>query len=179
MWSQQCYLDFDRGANHHAQLHIHSGKIVPPLSWIKVHGHFFLVCSFNPFAPIHRTPRATSTTWVHWLCLLIGLIWPVSHFSQATCILSALIYLQQRINGQYLSIAPLSASNTSLNYLRSTKGRSYMCNTEQTLAVVPNFSLNTFRLQVQPFEVTTNQFATGTKCLFCLSCCYPKFLSLK
>ncbi|KAM8762690.1 lysosome-associated membrane glycoprotein 1a [Acanthopagrus schlegelii] len=60
--------------------------------------------------------------------------------------------------------APLSASNTSLNYLRSTKGRSYMCNTEQTLAVVPNFSLNTFKLQVQPFEVTTNQFATAEEC---------------
>ncbi|XP_070771858.1 lysosome-associated membrane glycoprotein 1a [Enoplosus armatus] len=60
--------------------------------------------------------------------------------------------------------APFSASNTSLNYLRSTLGRSYMCNAEQTLAVVPTFSLNTFRLQVQPFEVTTNQFATAEEC---------------
>lgn len=61
-----------------------------------------------------------------------------------------------------LSTAALSASNTSLNYLRSTLGRSYMCNTEQVLAVAPSFSLNTFKLQVQPFEVTNNQFATGT-----------------
>lgn len=60
--------------------------------------------------------------------------------------------------------APISASNTSLDYLRSTLGRSYMCNAEQTLAVVPTFSLNTFRLQVQPFEVTTNQFATAEEC---------------
>lgn len=59
---------------------------------------------------------------------------------------------------------PVSVSNTSLNYLRSTLGRSYMCNTEQTLAVVPAFSLNTFRLQVQPFNVTTNQFATAEEC---------------
>nr|XP_033480854.1 lysosome-associated membrane glycoprotein 1a [Epinephelus lanceolatus] len=60
--------------------------------------------------------------------------------------------------------APFTASNTSLDYLRSTLGRSYMCNTEQTLAVVPTFSLNTFRLQVQPFAVTTNQFATAEEC---------------
>ncbi|XP_041640942.1 lysosome-associated membrane glycoprotein 1a [Cheilinus undulatus] len=61
--------------------------------------------------------------------------------------------------------APFWASNTSLDYLRSTLGRSYMCNTEQTLTVVPTFSLNTFRVQVQPFEVTTNQFATAEECL--------------
>ncbi|KAM9860827.1 lysosome-associated membrane glycoprotein 1a [Aulostomus maculatus] len=60
--------------------------------------------------------------------------------------------------------APFSASNTSLDYLRSTLGRSYMCNAEQTLLVVPTFSLNTFRLQVQPFGVTTNQFATAEEC---------------
>ncbi|XP_071397489.1 lysosome-associated membrane glycoprotein 1a [Centroberyx affinis] len=60
--------------------------------------------------------------------------------------------------------APFSASNSSLDYLRSTLGRSYMCNAEQTLVVVPAFSLNTFRLQVQPFGVTTNQFATAEEC---------------
>ncbi|KAM4744504.1 lysosome-associated membrane glycoprotein 1a isoform 2-T2 [Anableps anableps] len=44
-------------------------------------------------------------------------------------------------------IVAFSASNASLDYLRSTLGRSYMCNTEQTLLVVPAFSVNTFRLQ--------------------------------
>ncbi|XP_069029689.1 lysosome-associated membrane glycoprotein 1a [Embiotoca jacksoni] len=58
----------------------------------------------------------------------------------------------------------LSASNTSLDYLRSTLGHSYMCNAEQTLLVVPAFSLNTFRLQVQPFGVTTDQFSTAEEC---------------
>ncbi|XP_033965537.1 lysosome-associated membrane glycoprotein 1a [Pseudochaenichthys georgianus] len=62
------------------------------------------------------------------------------------------------------AIAPISASNSSLDYLRSTLGRSYMCNAEQTLAVVPSFSLNTFRLQVQPFQVTTDQFDTAEEC---------------
>ncbi|XP_054471032.1 lysosome-associated membrane glycoprotein 1a [Anoplopoma fimbria] len=60
--------------------------------------------------------------------------------------------------------APFSFTNTSLDYLQSTLGRSYMCNAEQTLVVVPTFSLNTFKLQVQPFEVTTNQFATAEEC---------------
>ncbi|XP_042348422.1 lysosome-associated membrane glycoprotein 1a [Plectropomus leopardus] len=59
---------------------------------------------------------------------------------------------------------PIRASNTSLDYLRSTLGRSYMCNAEQTLVVVPTFSLNTFKLQVQPFAVTTSQFATAEEC---------------
>jgi lysosomal-associated membrane protein 1/2 len=60
--------------------------------------------------------------------------------------------------------APLSASNNSLNYMPSMLGRSYMCSAEQTLAVAAAFSLNTFRLQVQPFGVTTNQFATAEEC---------------
>ncbi|XP_070818695.1 lysosome-associated membrane glycoprotein 1a [Chaetodon trifascialis] len=66
-------------------------------------------------------------------------------------------------NWSDMSVA-LLASNTSLNYLRGSLGRSYMCNAEQVLAVVPAFSLNTFRLQIQPFAVTTNQFATAEEC---------------
>lgn len=59
---------------------------------------------------------------------------------------------------------PVLVSNDSLDYLRSTLGRSYMCNSEQTLFVAEGFALNTFRLQVQPFGVTTNQFATAEEC---------------
>uniref|UniRef100_A0A8C5N518 Lysosome-associated membrane glycoprotein 1 n=1 Tax=Gouania willdenowi TaxID=441366 RepID=A0A8C5N518_GOUWI len=60
--------------------------------------------------------------------------------------------------------APFVASNTSLSYLWSTLGHSYMCNAEQTLAVERDFSLNTFKLQIQPFGVTTHQFATAEEC---------------
>ncbi|KAM3877083.1 lysosome-associated membrane glycoprotein 1-like [Diretmus argenteus] len=60
--------------------------------------------------------------------------------------------------------APFLASNSSLEYLQSSVGRSYMCNAEQTLVVVPTFSLNTFRLQMQPFGVTSHQFATAEEC---------------
>lgn len=57
-----------------------------------------------------------------------------------------------------------SAVNNSLAYLQGSAGRSFMCSSEQTLAVVPTFSINTFRLQLQPFNVTGNQFAAAEEC---------------
>ncbi|XP_071210693.1 lysosome-associated membrane glycoprotein 1-like [Salvelinus alpinus] len=59
---------------------------------------------------------------------------------------------------------PFSASNSSLDYMRGTLGRSYMCREEQTLAVTVNFSLNTFQLQVQPFGITGDQFGAAEEC---------------
>lgn len=61
-------------------------------------------------------------------------------------------------------IPAFTATNSSLNYLRSSLGHSYMCNAEQTLVILQNFSINTFRLQVQPFGVTTTQFASAEEC---------------
>ncbi|XP_045555522.1 lysosome-associated membrane glycoprotein 1 [Salmo salar] len=60
--------------------------------------------------------------------------------------------------------APFDTSNSSLDYLRGSLGRSYMCISEQTLAVDQNFSLNTFQLQVQPFGITRGQFAQAEEC---------------
>uniref|UniRef100_A0A671KJ54 Lysosome-associated membrane glycoprotein 1 n=1 Tax=Sinocyclocheilus anshuiensis TaxID=1608454 RepID=A0A671KJ54_9TELE len=54
--------------------------------------------------------------------------------------------------------------NGSLNFLQCSVGRSYMCSAEQMLAVVPTFSINTFRLQLQPFNVTANRFAAAEEC---------------
>ncbi|KAJ8255715.1 hypothetical protein COCON_G00195790 [Conger conger] len=59
---------------------------------------------------------------------------------------------------------PFSGSNGSLDYLRGTLGRSYMCSAEQTLFVLSNFSLNTFQLQVQPFGVSGDQFGAAEEC---------------
>lgn len=53
--------------------------------------------------------------------------------------------------------------NQSLDYLRGTLGFSYMCREMQNLGVAPDFSINTFQVQVQPFAVTGKQFAAG-KC---------------
>ncbi|XP_071186990.1 lysosome-associated membrane glycoprotein 1a [Salvelinus alpinus] len=60
--------------------------------------------------------------------------------------------------------APFITSNSSLDYLRGSLGRSYMCISEQTLAVDHNFSLNTFQLQVQPFDITRGQFTQADEC---------------
>ncbi|RVE74422.1 hypothetical protein OJAV_G00021560 [Oryzias javanicus] len=61
-------------------------------------------------------------------------------------------------------MTPFSASNSSLDYLKSSVGHSYMCNAEQTLFVVTTFSINMFELQVQPFGVTSSQFASAEVC---------------
>lgn len=66
--------------------------------------------------------------------------------------------------GNWPGLPPFSLSNSSLSYLRSSLGHSYMCNAEQTLVVLSNFSINTFKLQVQPFGVTTTQFASAEEC---------------
>lgn len=58
-------------------------------------------------------------------------------------------------------------SNDSLDYLQCSVGRSYMCSAQQTLAVVTTFSINTFRLQLQPFNLTSNQFSAGTDLWSC------------
>ncbi|XP_059409414.1 lysosome-associated membrane glycoprotein 1-like [Carassius carassius] len=54
--------------------------------------------------------------------------------------------------------------NVSLNFLQCSVGRSYMCSAEQTLSIVPSFSINTFRLQLQPFNVTAGRFSAVEEC---------------
>lgn len=69
---------------------------------------------------------------------------------------------------------PLTARNTSLDYLQGTLGYSYMCSQELVLTVGQNFSLNMFHLQVQPFGVSGNDFGEGslilTLFLFVFTC---------
>ena len=60
---------------------------------------------------------------------------------------------------------PVSVSNSNLAYLTSVVGRSYSCNSEQSLVITAAVSINTFRLQVQPFGVTSDQFASGRPAL--------------
>ncbi|XP_038658685.1 lysosome-associated membrane glycoprotein 1-like [Scyliorhinus canicula] len=56
------------------------------------------------------------------------------------------------------------AKNESLNYLQTTLGKSYVCRSEQTLQVNPNFSINAFEIQVQPFRVNDSKYATAEEC---------------
>ena len=76
--------------------------------------------------------------------------------------ISVHLYLSTLPLSLSLPPAPFNTSNSSLDYLRGSLGRSYMCSSEQTLSVDQNFSLNTFHLQVQPFGITRGQFAQGT-----------------
>lgn len=67
------------------------------------------------------------------------------------------------------AVEPFFVQNRSLDYLRGTLGFSYMCREEQTLIVDPKLSINTFQVQVQPFNLTGDQFGAGKH--FCLVAC--------
>lgn len=54
--------------------------------------------------------------------------------------------------------------NTSLHYLQTTLGKSYMCQAEQVLQVTTNFSINVFELHVQPFKVDNSKYGTAEEC---------------
>ncbi|KAG2457288.1 LAMP1 protein, partial [Polypterus senegalus] len=56
------------------------------------------------------------------------------------------------------------AENNSLSYLRASFGKSYTCKAEQTLLVSPDFSVNAFDLQIQPFGVHEGQFSAVEEC---------------
>ncbi|KAM8975654.1 lysosome-associated membrane glycoprotein 1 [Pelodytes ibericus] len=55
--------------------------------------------------------------------------------------------------------------NSSLNFLQTTAQKSYKCNAEQVLQITNNFSINTYKLQVQPFDVNGNKFAPAVDCI--------------
>ncbi|XP_064185322.1 lysosome-associated membrane glycoprotein 2 isoform X2 [Anguilla rostrata] len=63
-----------------------------------------------------------------------------------------------------LSNGTFTASNTNLSIWEAAVGSSYMCNKEQSYNITDTFSVNTFSLQVQPFEVNGNAFATAEEC---------------
>jgi len=69
------------------------------------------------------------------------------------------------------AIDPFSVQNSSLNYLRGTLGRSYMCREEQTLTVAQTLSINTFQVQVQPFGLKGDQFGAGKRRATTLNTC--------
>ncbi|XP_019945624.1 lysosome-associated membrane glycoprotein 1b [Paralichthys olivaceus] len=58
----------------------------------------------------------------------------------------------------------VSVGNNSLDYLRGTRGYSYMCREKQTLNVVQALSINIVQVQVQPFGVTGSQFGAAEEC---------------
>ncbi|XP_038145601.1 lysosome-associated membrane glycoprotein 1b [Cyprinodon tularosa] len=61
-------------------------------------------------------------------------------------------------------VGNFSAKNSSLDSLQGTLGFSYMCRMEQTLTVSQNLSINTFQVQLQPFEVSGDKFGAAVEC---------------
>lgn len=171
MWSRYCFLDFDAGTCHHAQPYIHSGKLILTPLCIYPQRQFIFIfhaCLFQ-LAPFY-SQNSTSSKY-HLSAISLFANWPDMRSMFKLSLFFYCIWLTplHTVTKPCLSTGSLIASNTSLNYLQSTLGRSYMCNAEQVLSVVPVFSLNTFKLQVQPFNVTANQFATGTSDIhFCV-----------
>lgn len=56
------------------------------------------------------------------------------------------------------------AENTSLHYLQTSLGKSYMCQSEQVLQVTPDFSINAFDFHVQPFKVNNSTYGKAEEC---------------
>ncbi|XP_056327865.1 lysosome-associated membrane glycoprotein 2 isoform X2 [Danio aesculapii] len=55
-------------------------------------------------------------------------------------------------------------SNTNLSLWEASVGSSYMCRKEQSYNISDKLTLNTFELQVQPFDVQKNAFSTAHEC---------------
>ncbi|MEE6470611.1 hypothetical protein FKM82_009014 [Ascaphus truei] len=58
----------------------------------------------------------------------------------------------------------VQVANGSLMYLKTTARKSYRCNAKQTLQITSNFSINTFELQVQAFDVVGDKFGSAVEC---------------
>ncbi|KAG9338657.1 hypothetical protein JZ751_025495 [Albula glossodonta] len=58
----------------------------------------------------------------------------------------------------------INQGNTNLSLWEASVGSSYMCNKEQSYNISNGLTLNTFSLQVQPFGVKDNKFATAQEC---------------
>ncbi|KAI1898104.1 hypothetical protein AGOR_G00068900 [Albula goreensis] len=58
----------------------------------------------------------------------------------------------------------INQGNTNLSLWEASVGSSYMCNKEQSYNISNGLTLNTFSLQVQPFGVKDDKFATAQEC---------------
>lgn len=52
----------------------------------------------------------------------------------------------------------------SLSFLQATTRKSYKCNSKQTLQITDNFSIDTYSLQVQAFDIDGNKFGPAVEC---------------
>lgn len=57
-----------------------------------------------------------------------------------------------------------SQENGSLLYLQTTAHKSYKCNSKQTFQITRNFSIDTYNLQIQAFNISENKFGPAVEC---------------
>ncbi|XP_075056143.1 lysosome-associated membrane glycoprotein 1 [Mixophyes fleayi] len=51
-----------------------------------------------------------------------------------------------------------------LSYLKTTTHKSYKCKSKQTLEIARNFSIDTYNLQIQAFDIDENKFGPAVEC---------------
>nr|DBA33152.1 TPA: hypothetical protein GDO54_000880 [Pyxicephalus adspersus] len=54
--------------------------------------------------------------------------------------------------------------NASLSYMQTTAHKSFKCNTKQTFQITSNFSIDTYNLQLQAFDIEDNKFGPAVEC---------------
>ncbi|XP_063315742.1 lysosome-associated membrane glycoprotein 1 [Pelobates fuscus] len=59
----------------------------------------------------------------------------------------------------------LNASNSSLTYFETATRKSFKCKSKQALEITNNFTLNTYDLQIQPFDVNGDKFGPAVECV--------------
>ncbi|XP_056411787.1 lysosome-associated membrane glycoprotein 1 [Hyla sarda] len=58
----------------------------------------------------------------------------------------------------------INVDSGSLSYLQTTTHKSYKCNAKQTLKITDDFSINTYNLQIQAFDIDGNKFGPAVEC---------------
>ncbi|XP_053311201.1 lysosome-associated membrane glycoprotein 1 [Spea bombifrons] len=61
-------------------------------------------------------------------------------------------------------VPKLGVANNSLTYFQTTARKSYRCNAKQALEITSKFTLNTYNVQIQPFDVSGNAFGPAVEC---------------
>ncbi|XP_077338975.1 lysosome-associated membrane glycoprotein 1 [Lithobates pipiens] len=73
-------------------------------------------------------------------------------------------YLGEVIFNTTIDAKAFRQENGSLLYLQTTERKSYKCNSKQTFQITSNFSIDTYNLQMQAFDINANKFGPAVEC---------------
>lgn len=63
------------------------------------------------------------------------------------------------------NVTVFEGGNDNLTYFETNAPKSYKCNAKLVLNITDSFDLNTFNLQIQPFNVSDNKFGAAVECV--------------